>query len=189
MSDTAGREGIFAINVRMFQDIDLKELKFKYVDGRARGMEYKVPEIPDTSMVLSETAELTRYSANCHCGTVTYTFLIPSLEHLKVVDCDCSICTRNGYLLVFPDRKEVVFYTGYDHLHSYAFGEKRMSHQFCPTCGSSVMIDFHGGPSAVEGGDRLGLNVRMVQDINLDTLKLNEDIKMKNVGPEYKQWK
>jgi len=150
----------------MFKDVDLKSLKYKYVDGKTREEEYKVPETLDTSMLLPKTSALTRYCANCQCGAVTCTFLIPSLADLEVIDCDCSICTHNGYLLVYPDRKEVVFHTGYDHLHSYAFGDKKMTHKFCPTCGSSLMIDFHGGPTIVEGGDRLGINVNFRQALS-----------------------
>jgi hypothetical protein len=138
----------------MFQDVDLKDLKYKSVDGKARGEEYRVPETPDASM--SETSELTRYCANCHCGVVTCSFLIPSLAHLKVVECDCSVCARNGYLLVHPKRNEVVFHTGYDHLHSYLFGNKTMTHQFCPTCGSSFLVDYHGNRLGI---DVLGINV------------------------------
>ena len=146
--------------VRLFQNINLDELKYKYVNGRGRGLEYKVPESPSNlPEVLPETSELTRYSGNCHCGAVTFAFLVPSLDHVKVGNCDCSICTRNGYLCVYPDRKEVAFHTGYDNLRPYLFGEKKMTHKFCPTCGSSVMIDFHGGPCVVEGGDRLAINV------------------------------
>ena len=60
---------------------------------------------------------------------------------------------------MYPYRKEVAFRTGYDDLRPYLFGDKKMAHKFCSTCGSSVIIDFHDGPCGVNGGDRLAINV------------------------------
>jgi hypothetical protein len=55
----------------MFKDVDLKSLKYKYMDGKERGEEYKVPETLGTSMLLPKTLALTRYCANCQCGAVS----------------------------------------------------------------------------------------------------------------------
>jgi hypothetical protein len=49
--------------------------------------------------------------ANCHCGTIQYRVLIPPLTGVsdphKVTNCNCHLCTRNGYLVVFPTREEI----------------------------------------------------------------------------------
>jgi hypothetical protein len=147
--------------VRMFEDIDVKGLKLKYGNWKVKGVQYVVPKIPDITSAYSTSmpSELTPYFANCHCGAVTYTFYVTSLAQCEVTDCNCSICTRNGYLLVYPKRKHVIFHSGYDDLHSYNFGEKVLTHKFCATCGSSIVIDFHGHPCIRGGGDRLGINV------------------------------
>ncbi|KAI4957330.1 hypothetical protein J4E86_005804 [Alternaria arbusti] len=48
------------------------------------------------------------YAASCHCGSVQYSVLLsPPLAQWKVVSCNCSICTRNGYLLVYPERSQL----------------------------------------------------------------------------------
>ena len=91
----------------------------------------------------SSAQELTSYRGNCHCGAVTFTVRTPSLSDNKVNSCDCSICSRNGYLLIYPQRADVDFHTGYDHLVSYFFGDKQGAHKFCPTCGSSILVDFN----------------------------------------------
>ena len=143
----------------MIKNVEVDKLQLQYYNGRALKPEYQVgkPMVADLdSSAIVADSNLTPYHANCHCGAVRYTAEIPSLTDHKVNMCNCSVCTRNGYLLVYPERKHVIFHTGYDHLRPYAFGTKKRTHKFCPTCGSSILIDFNG---ILEGRDALGLNV------------------------------
>ena len=100
------------------------------------------------------------YEGSCHCGGVKYKVYHIPLEKTKVTKCNCSICTKNGYLLVHPKREEVVFLQGYETLKSYKFGTGKVDHKFCPSCGSSVMIDLNN--SFAIWGDALGMNVRVL---------------------------
>ncbi|MCJ1258198.1 hypothetical protein MMC24_006029 [Lignoscripta atroalba] len=109
------------------------------------------------------------YEAQCHCAAVRYKINIPNLDSHPVLSCNCSICTKNGYLFVYPLREEVVFHQGYDHLKKYEFGKKSKDHLFCPTCGSTVGIDFRGHHH--DGGDKLGINIRLLNDIETDKLR------------------
>ncbi|KAF1359012.1 hypothetical protein EJ07DRAFT_89482, partial [Lizonia empirigonia] len=82
------------------------------------------------------------YPASCHCGTISYTVsLSPPLPEWKVVSCNCSICQRNGYYLVYPSREQLHMISGEEALKSYSFGPKRNLHMFCGKCGSSVFFD------------------------------------------------
>jgi len=106
---------------------------------------------------MSSTVEaLTAYNAKCHCRAVTFTVRVLSLPDHEVTSCNCSICSRNGYLMIEPDRKGVEFHTGYDHMVSYFFGDRKGAHRFCPTCGSSILVDF-------DGDSKLYVNVRLVR--------------------------
>ena len=41
------------------------------------------------------------YEAGCHCGYIKFSVtLTPALPETKVLNCNCSACTRFGYLLV-----------------------------------------------------------------------------------------
>ncbi|KAB8077180.1 hypothetical protein BDV29DRAFT_168912 [Aspergillus leporis] len=82
------------------------------------------------------------YNANCHCGTVRFSFSLPSLKSTKVNQCNCSIRTKNGYLLVYPLRTDGLFHSGEKQLAQYRFGNRAKPHKFCPNCGTSVLIDF-----------------------------------------------
>lgn len=94
------------------------------------------------------TGVFSTHSANCHCGAVRWAFSIsPPLESYPVVSCNCSICQRNGYLLVYPDRQNVVLGPGArDSMGSYSFGNAMVTHQFCTKCGSSVFLEVKAPP-------------------------------------------
>ena len=144
----------------MIKDVDFEQLNVSDVNGKQLPPEYNAPQIPpvhDQPLTYSVASKLTPYNANCHCGAVTYTVHIPSLTEHKVGACNCSICHINGYLFVYPERQEIIFHSGYDHLRTYHFGTKRFSHKFCPTCGSSPLIDLNG--RAPFGVDPLSVNV------------------------------
>lgn len=89
-------------------------------------------------------ARLSTYKGNCHCGTVKFTVHIPSLDEHEVLSCNCSICSRNGYLEVRPKPGDFVFHSGYESMTAYSFGSKQFVHKFCSRCGSSVCIDMEG---------------------------------------------
>lgn len=41
------------------------------------------------------------YDGGCHCGYISFSFkLSPPLDEYTVLNCNCSICRRMGYLLI-----------------------------------------------------------------------------------------
>lgn len=87
------------------------------------------------------------YHGNWHCARIRYTvtldYALAPEGPAKIDRCNCSICTKNGYLLVYPKREDVIFESGCDKdLKSYFFGKKEKPHRYCGECGSSVLIDF-----------------------------------------------
>ena len=105
------------------------------------------------------TADKIWYDGNCHCGAVKYKVHHVPFERTTLSKCNCSICTRNGYLMSYPKRDEVVFLQGYETLKNYNFGSGTVDHKFCPLCGSSVMIDLNKA-FMDSFGDALAMNVR-----------------------------
>ena len=74
-----------------------------------------------------------KHTGGCHCGRVTFEVIAPAA--LKVSECNCSICSKSGYLhLVVPaDRFRLL--SGSDNLTSYSFNTGTAKHLFCSTCG------------------------------------------------------
>ncbi|CAI6264072.1 unnamed protein product [Periconia digitata] len=113
------------------------------------------------------------YHAICQCGAVRYAVtLSPPLAQQKVVECNCSICSRNGYLFVYPSREQFFLQSGEEVLRSYSFGIKRMLHKFCGTCGSAVFADPRMKEFGEKEFDLLAVNVRMFKDVKLKDLNI-----------------
>ncbi|KAI4160887.1 MAG: hypothetical protein LQ342_005313 [Letrouitia transgressa] len=122
------------------------------------------------------------YHANCHCGQVKYKTLLPPLDTEEVMCCNCSLCTRDALLLLYPPRKDVVFLKGQDVLNGYlpAYNKPVSEHMFCTNCGSAVYNDPH-----LESPDFLCINVRMFKDVKVESLKLKH-FDGKDMNPPYK---
>ncbi|KAI1456172.1 hypothetical protein F4805DRAFT_246891 [Annulohypoxylon moriforme] len=110
------------------------------------------------------------YEAGCHCGFIKFSVtLSPPLPEIEILNCNCSACTHLGYLLVYPQVKDVVWHNdGRKRCASYRFNSKKMDQMFCPKCGTSLGIDFEG---FFKERDIYGISVRTFYDINLDDLK------------------
>ncbi|CAJ2508746.1 Uu.00g137720.m01.CDS01 [Anthostomella pinea] len=118
------------------------------------------------------TAPKLTYKGNCHCGLVRFTAALPDIRMGTVNRCNCSICTKNGYLLVYPRVEDVTFVSGLggegdDSLSVYRFGSGVKPHRFCRRWGTSIFIDFSESDRAVE---------RAVVAINLRTFAGIEDM-------------
>ncbi|EHY54062.1 hypothetical protein ABEF92_008111 [Exophiala dermatitidis] len=64
--------------------------------------------------------------------------LSPPVEDGPVTNCNCSICHINGALMVYPLESNITWESGFDEMKTYTFGQKRIAHTFCPTCGTSI---------------------------------------------------
>jgi len=128
-------------------------------------------------LVVEETseAERTTHEASCHCGAVQFTVTLKwPFPKYPVNKCSCTICTQNGYLFVYPCRRDIVFTKGYDNLGSHVFNTKTKPHKFCKTCGSSILADFERikqGETTDPARDILAVNARTFKNLDLDSLE------------------
>ncbi len=73
------------------------------------------------------------HSGGCHCGRVRFEVTAPT--EIVVSECNCSICSKSGYLgLIVPsDRFKLL--GGADSLATYCFNTGVAQHHFCSHCG------------------------------------------------------
>ncbi|KAB2575863.1 Glutathione-dependent formaldehyde-activating [Lasiodiplodia theobromae] len=129
---------------------------------------------------------MTTYAANCHCGRVQFTATLPDITTNAVVRCNCSICSKNGYLLVYPKAKDVKFTAGEGRLGEYRFGNKKKPHKFCMLCGTSILIDFSSSDFEAEK-EYTAVNIRTFQGIEdlMDKLKFRDVDGKNKLQPPY----
>lgn len=90
---------------------------------------------------MTDSPEKKLYKGNCHCGKVRFTVSHVPLDITDVVRCNCSICTKNGYLNIYPEVEDVTFTHGYESMSEYFSGGKSFVNKFCGNCGTPIMID------------------------------------------------
>jgi len=54
---------------------------------------------------------------------------------VPALDCNCSVCSKTGFMHVMVPHSDFELITGRDALSSYRFGTGAAEHLFCKTCG------------------------------------------------------
>ncbi|HET7923998.1 MAG TPA: GFA family protein [Rhodanobacteraceae bacterium] len=104
------------------------------------------------------------YKGSCHCGKTTYDV---DGEIEQVIECNCSVCSKKGYLLWFVPRVSLRLHSPIEDLATYTFNKHHIKHEFCPTCGAApfgIGTDRQGNPMAA-------INVRCLEGLDLSGLK------------------
>jgi hypothetical protein len=73
------------------------------------------------------------HKGGCHCGAVRFEVEAP--KNPTVQDCNCSICSKSGFLHLIVPRPHFRLLSGEDHLTTYTFGIGAAKHFFCKVCG------------------------------------------------------
>lgn len=105
------------------------------------------------------------YQGSCHCGSVTFE-AEGTIE--EVMECNCSHCSRKGYLLWFVARDQFRLKTPVEsELGTYTFNKHVINHHFCAKCGCATF----GFGTHPKGGSMAAVNVRCV-DVDRSGLKV-----------------
>lgn len=116
---------------------------------------------------MTNAAEMKTYTGGCHCGAVRYEATM-TLE--RVISCNCSICTKAGYILAFVPAAQFKLLSGNEKLRDYQFNQKMVHHVFCEVCG----IHSFGRGTMPDGNEVKAINLRCVDDVDLETLQLQK---------------
>ena len=79
------------------------------------------------------TEKLVTHRGGCHCGAVAFELEAPA--ELVVQECNCSICSKSGYLHLIVPAVRFRLLRGRDSLVTYTFDTHEARHLFCKTCG------------------------------------------------------
>ena len=104
------------------------------------------------------------HKGSCHCGEVAYEV---ETDLDQVIECNCSICRRKGYLLTFVPRGALTVLRGEDNLSTYTFNTHTIHHRFCATCGAATF-----GEGRMPTGEAMAaINVRCLETADLADIK------------------
>ena len=82
------------------------------------------------------------------------------------MECNCSHCSRIGYLLWFLPRERLRLVTPENNLATYSFNKHVIKHHFCPRCGCAPF-----GFGVDQFGDaKAAVNVRCIEGVELSSL-------------------
>jgi hypothetical protein len=105
-----------------------------------------------------------KYSGSCHCGEVAFDF---EGQFDEVIECNCSHCSRKGYLLTFVPQEQFTLKNGAASLATYTFNRHAIQHQFCKRCGCAPL----GLGTNPKGNRMAAINVRCLENFDLDSVK------------------
>jgi hypothetical protein len=101
------------------------------------------------------------FEGGCHCGRVRFRV---RGDLADVLDCNCSVCTKKGFLhlIVPPAQFEVL--SGADELATYQFNTGTAKHTFCRSCGVQPFYVPRSDP------DKIDVNVRCLDGVDIGSI-------------------
>jgi hypothetical protein len=103
------------------------------------------------------------YEGGCHCGRVRFR-VTAGLS--TVTYCNCSMCTKKGFLHVIVPKKDFELVSGKDELATYTFNTGVAKHMFCKHCGMHPFYVPRSDP------DKIDVNARCIDGIDIDALSV-----------------
>ena len=87
------------------------------------------------------------YEGGCHCGRVRFEV---KTDKTVALDCNCSICTKKGYLHLIVPKEKFKLLLGELALSTYTFNTGVAKHHFCRVCGIAPFYRPRSHPDAYD---------------------------------------
>jgi len=105
----------------------------------------------------------TIHKVSCHCGKIR---LEVAAELGEVVECNCSICVRSGFLHWYVAPEQVKLEHPSRLLSTYFWRSVTGGQHFCASCGIAVIRTSTQYPPPVS------INARCLEDVDIDSLEI-----------------
>jgi hypothetical protein len=107
-----------------------------------------------------------KHTGGCHCGRVRFEVIAPA--HIQVLECNCSICSKAGYLHLIVPRDRFTLLRGREALTLYTFNTHTARHWFCSICGIKSFYIPRSHP------DGLSINVRCLDPDTVERMTITQ---------------
>lgn len=88
------------------------------------------------------------YQGSCHCQSVMFEVEAPG--NLDAICCNCSICTKSGFLHLIVPLSKFRLLTGRGSISTYSFGSGVAKHTFCKKCGIKPFYTPRSNPDGID---------------------------------------
>ena len=109
--------------------------------------------------------QLLTHRGGCHCGAVRFEVIAP--KDLEVFECNCSICSKAGYLHLIVPASRFNLIEGMDVLTTYTFSTAVAKHTFCKICGIKSFYIPRSNP------DGFSVNARCLDKESIGQIKID----------------
>ena len=114
---------------------------------------------------------MVKHTGGCHCGRVRFEALAPA--QIVVSECNCSMCSRTGYLHLIVPAAQFTLLSGREVLSTYTFNTGTARHHFCSVCGVKSFYVPRSHPDGysvnarcLDPGPITGMTVRQIDGRN-----------------------
>jgi hypothetical protein len=102
------------------------------------------------------------YAGSCHCRRIVFRVVADLAD---VVDCNCSVCTKKGFLHLIVEKDSFELVCGEGELTTYRFNTGVAKHMFCRSCGCHPFYVPRSDP------DKIDVNARCLDNIDVASLR------------------
>lgn len=88
------------------------------------------------------------YLGSCHCRAIQFEIEAP--EDIEVEECNCSICSKGGFLHLIIPLSKFKLIQGSDSLNVYTFNTGVAKHTFCKICGIKPFYTPRSNPNGID---------------------------------------
>ncbi len=110
--------------------------------------------------------EMISHHGGCHCGHIRFAVQAP--RTITVTRCNCSICSKSGYLGLIVPKDRFTLQSGEAHLVEYSFNTGTAKHLFCSVCGIKSFYIPRSHP------DGISVNALCLDPDSIDEMKIDE---------------
>ncbi len=103
------------------------------------------------------------YQGGCHCGAIRFQVVI---RQLQAIACNCSICTKKGFLHIIVPEADFTLLQGQEQLSTYTFNTGVAQHWFCSICGIHSFYRPRSHP------DQIDVNLRCLEQVSMDQFEI-----------------
>lgn len=107
---------------------------------------------------------MVKHTGGCHCGRVQ--FEVMASPDIHVLDCNCTICAKVGYLHLIVPKAHFRLLEGQSSICTYTFNTGVAQHYFCSHCGVKSFYVPRSHP------DGISINARCLNQSTIDIITI-----------------